>query len=59
MHIIEILLLTTIIGMIIGLVTLKPFIFHGPNAKKFCKKIYKSNRSNNCYIFKIIPLSCL
>lgn len=46
------------VGMIIGLLTRKKEIYHGPNARKQSKIIYKNKKSGKCLRFNIKRLMC-
>ena len=42
------------VGMILALIIRPKQYYHGPNAKKFCKRIYYDKKNNRCIKFGII-----
>ena len=44
------------IGMIIGLFFRKTYDFHGPNAEKYSKKIFRDNKKKKCFHFVAKPI---
>ena len=58
LSIIIITLLFLIIGMLIGIVFVPEYSFHGPNAVNFCKQIYYNKKTNKCYKFSIARVKC-
>ena len=53
-----IVLISVLVGIIIGIITTKNIKYHGPNAIKFCDRIYYSKNDDKYFKFKIQPLVC-
>jgi len=46
-----------ILGMLITMSTNKKYIYHGPNANEYCKKIFYNKNNNKYYKFHIMPIT--
>lgn len=53
-----IILLSIAIGMMLGIIFFSKLVYHGPNAKKFCQKIYYNAKTNQCAKFYVKPINC-
>ena len=53
-----IILLSIVIGMIVGTIWVHKVDYHGTNATNFCKRIYRSRKTGQCYKFSIKLLPC-
>ena len=53
-----VILISIAAGMIVAIILTSKTKYHGPNAKKVCKKIYYNNNEKKCLKFYIEPLMC-
>jgi hypothetical protein len=53
-----ILLISIVVGMLVGMIFKQKDKYHGPNAEKQSKKIYYNIKTRKCIRFGIKPLVC-
>ena len=53
-----IILISIVTGMIVAIIVTSKTKYHGPNAKKVCKKIYYNSNTKKCLKFYVKPLMC-
>lgn len=57
-HLLVILILSTVFGMLVGLLIRERDHYHGPNAKKYIEPTYYSKKLGKCIKFSIKLINC-
>ena len=58
LNIIIVLLFFIMLGMVVALIVIPIYEYHGPNSNNINKNIYHYNKNGKCYNFGVQPLNC-